>query len=114
MRSLKPLRIDQEVMKHIVPQTVSHTRGSRIRARRIRCFLQCVSYSAFIHVKIFETYFDCAGSQKLVGPNGRFSRLRSRCGDVHIFGLGGHLLWQARGKPRAKSNSWQVQEIGAI
>lgn len=48
-------------------------------------------------------FFDSAGSRKLAVPSRSrcFPRLRSRCGAVPVFGLGGHL-------------SWQLQEIGAI
>ena len=50
--------------------------------------------------EILEVHFDCAVSQSLLGRGGCLSRLRSRCGAVHIFGPGGHFSWQAQGKPR--------------
>ena len=46
-------------------------------------------YGTFTPLKIVDVY--CGGC---------LSRLRSRCGAVHIFGHGGHFSWQAQGKPR--------------
>ena len=64
-------------------------------------------YGALIHLDISmeQARRNCwAGS-------GRFPKLRSRCGAVHVFGLGGHFLWQAQSKVNF---SWQVQEIGVV
>ena len=77
---------------------------------------RCLIGGAFIHLKMFEVHFDCAGSQKLLGPSGCFPRLRSRCGAARIFGLGGHFSWHAQEKPRVLvvqcQLSWQAQGIG--
>ena len=51
-------------------------------------------------LEILEVHSDCAGSQNLGVHGGCFSRLRSRCDVVRIFGHGGHFSWQAQGRPR--------------
>ena len=68
--------------------------------------------------EILEVHFDCTGSQNLLGRSGCFPRLRSRCGAVHIFGLGDRflpfrfkrkgnlMLWWSK-----VDFAWQVQEI---
>ena len=67
-----------------------------------RCLIEVLASAAIMRYIHSPRDLRCAFRLRMLAESGGpSSRLRSRCGAVHTFGLGDHFWWQAQGKPRA-------------